>query len=253
MTPYLPWAPEPGDGLRLFCFHHAGGAASAYAGWRDALGPGVSVLPVQLPGREARVREPRFTDIEPLVRDLDTHLDRYLRPPYAVYGHSMGALVAYALTRARVARGRPAPRCLAVGGYPAPHLPTALAGAVDLPDADLAGLLAELGGMSPALRDHPAWLTAAVALARDDLRACLSYRYPGGDPLPVPIHVFTGAADPIVRVADAAAWDGHTTAACRQHTVPGGHLFHRQAPPFLLNRLAELLTPSATSVALGRA
>lgn len=253
MTAYLPWAPEPGDGLRLFCFHHAGGAASAYAGWRGALGPDVCVLPVQLPGREARVREPRFTTLDPLARDLDAHLDRHMRPPYAVYGHSMGALVAYALIRARIARGRPAPRLLMVGGYPAPHLPTALAGAVDLPDTQLATLLADLGGMSPALRDHPAWLAAAVALARDDLRACLSYRYRGGDPLPVPIHVFTGTADPIVSAADAAAWDGHTTAACRRHTVPGGHLFHRDAPRLLLDRITDVLTPSAMSVALGRA
>src|SRR5262249_32070036 len=93
LTAYLPYPVDERAGTGLFCFHHAGGTASAFRTWRGELGPAVAVLPVQLPGRERRAAEPRFTQMAALVADLDRHLDGMLDPPYAFYGHSMGAIV----------------------------------------------------------------------------------------------------------------------------------------------------------------
>lgn len=236
--------------LRLFCFHHAGGAASTFAGWQRALGPSVSVLPVQLPGREGRAREPRARDLTELVAALDADLGPRLdRRPYAFYGHSMGALVAHALTRSRFERGRDLPERLVVGACPAPHLRTPLDAAADRSDQELSDFLIDIGGMSPTVLRYPEWRSAATALLRDDLRLCASDPYrdrppPGTGsgvgagtgvgvgvgvapfaPLPCPIEVFVGDADPLVPVHRAAAWRAYTSAGCRVHVSAGGHFF----------------------------
>ena len=104
---------RPAARLRLFCFHHAGGSAALYRELREELAPDIDVLPVQLPGREGRVDDVLPNRMDALVAELDEQLDTVLAAPYALYGHSMGALIAYELTRHRIgarpraAAGRP--------------------------------------------------------------------------------------------------------------------------------------------------
>lgn len=223
--------------LRLFCFPHAGGGASAYTGWDRAMPPGITVRPVQLPGRENRVREPRVRDMAALLRLLDDELVAELRPPFAFYGHSMGALVAYAFAREH------RPTTLFVGGYPAPHHPPPLTDALAAPDRALFDLLVGLGGLSAELIAYPSWQRAALDLVRDDLAVCDSFRATGAEPLTCPIHVFAGWTDPIVPLVRALAWDRHTTAGSRLHLMPGGHFFARDAADDLLAALVGLLQP----------
>jgi surfactin synthase thioesterase subunit len=224
---YLPRDPAPDARLRLYCFHHAGGAASAFAGWRTALAPDVSVLPVQLPGREGRVGAGRLTRITQLVEDIDGCIGPAPTEPFAFYGHSMGALLAYALCQRRLRLGRSLPVALLVGAYGPPDQPPDLAPIIGLPDDELVHWLLGLGGMSPALLGYPAWLAAAAALTRDDLRVCHSYQHSAhadAGPLPCPIHVFHGSDDPL-SAENEAGWSAHTSAGCATHEVPGGHLF----------------------------
>jgi surfactin synthase thioesterase subunit len=244
MTSYLDRQPAPGDGLRLFCFHHAGGGASAYSGWRKALGPEISVFPVQLPGREGRVTEPAFTDIDSLVADLDEQLDPFLAEPlpFAFYGHSMGALVAYNLVRRRSALGRSLPGTLLVGAYPGPHHNAPLAAVRDLGDEELFELMAGIGGLPDIVRRFKKWASLQIALFRHDLAVCDSYDPAHAEPLTVPIQVFTGADDPLMSTEDAASWSQHTTAACEVHVLPGGHFFTKDSREVFLPLLATSLT-----------
>lgn len=242
-TPYLPPAAAgTGADVRLFCFHHAGGAASAYTGWQERLGPRVAVLPVQLPGRERRAGETRFTRIDDLVADLDRHLDPLLDEPYAFYGHSMGAIVAYNLTLLRAARGASLPVRLMVGAYSPPHLLAPIADALNLDDGDLARWLVDTGGMSELVLRYPDWVRSALDLFRDDLRVCQSHRPPGDRPLPCPIDVFAGEQDPLLPLDQVDGWARHTTAGCRVHTVPGGHLFLHESTTVLLRTVGLLLS-----------
>ena len=229
--PCLVARPDPASRLRLLCFHHAGGAASAFAGWREALAPAVDVLPVQLPGRETRIREPRVLDMDALVAELDRQLDPLLAARHAFYGHSLGALVAYDLVRLRQAAGSPLPDRLLVGACAPPDLP---AGMVDLPDEELARRLIRIGGMSEILVRYPAWSRAALSLVRDDLRLCSSHRWSDAVPVRCPIHAFAGDADPVVSADVVAGWAACTTADFRLDRLPGGHLFiHETREPFL--------------------
>ncbi|WP_433728948.1 thioesterase II family protein [Actinoplanes sp. CA-051413] len=240
---YLSGEPRGDDVLRLFCFHHAGGAASTFSGWRGALGEHVSVLPVQLPGRENRIREPRIRDMPALVAELDRHLGPLLDRPYAFYGHSMGALVAYHLARLRQTTGRSLPQRLLVGAFPAPHRPAATVPATDQPDDVLVRWMRDIGGVSPELLNYPEWLRAVAALVRDDLALCRGGLTEAWRPLSCPVDVFHAADDPLVSAADARAWEQHTSRGCTVHGMAGGHFFHRDSAPALHSTLTAVLTP----------
>ncbi|WP_151772624.1 thioesterase II family protein [Streptomyces abyssomicinicus] len=243
---YLVSPPDPAAAVRLFCFHHAGGTASVYKGWDRALRPaGISVVPVQLPGRERRVREPRITSLEPLLDALDEHLGPHQDAPYALYGHSMGALVAYGLTLRRLRENRRLPEALVVGAYQAPHLPAPLAAVRGMSDEDLTHLLVDIGGMSPMLLAYPEWRTAALELIRDDLKICHGHRDATTTELPCPVHVLAGTDDPLLTPGQAAEWARHTAGTFAVHVVPGGHLFIRDAQDTVLALLRRVLPASA--------
>ncbi|MFD9485021.1 thioesterase II family protein [Streptomyces sp. NPDC059991] len=245
-------APREDAPLRLFCFHHAGGGASFYAPWPARVIPGVDVLPVQLPGRESRFREPRFHDAGTLAEALAEELAPWLDRPYAVYGHSMGALIGFAVVAARMRAGGRAPLAMFLGAYAAPHLTPPLPPADLHDDAGLARLLVDIGGLHPRFLGRDDWLRALLPIVRDDLRICASHREAGlPDPdeaeqrLPLDIRAFAGADDALVDPGAVYAWERYAR-DFRLTTVPGGHFFPRDAPePFFeeLNRsLAGLLT-----------
>ncbi|MER6528560.1 alpha/beta fold hydrolase [Streptomyces sp. NPDC001508] len=240
---------EPGPATRLFCFPYAGGGASAYRRWQrglDAHDAGVRVMPVQLPGREERFTEPRFTDLDALIDDMDAQLDEELCAPHILYGHSMGALIAYALTRRRQRRGAALPRALVLSAYRAPHLPAPPIADPDAGDAELAAGLAALGGIPQTLLDHPEFLSALLPVARDDVRLCLRSRTAPAEPLRVPLHLFAGRGDRLVGVSEVAAWQRHAGRGCDLRTMPGGHFFVRSDEEAFLAELASLTRRYAT-------
>lgn len=243
-VPCLARPPRGTARVRLFCFHHAGGAASAFRDWQGRLGPDVEVLPVQLPGRENRVREPAAASMAELVADLDAQLGPVLdEEPYVLYGHSMGGLVAHELALARRQSGRRLPDRLIAGACPAPDR-RPIGGVLSaLPDSALVAMTLDGSRASDVLLSRPDWMRWMLALLRDDLRVC-DGRY-GRDvdrsPLPVPFTVFAGLSDPLVSWGDVEPWARHTRAGCRVIQLPGGHFFPRDSGPAFFARLAAVL------------
>ncbi|MGW6705046.1 thioesterase II family protein [Streptomyces sp. NPDC054956] len=228
--------PAAPGGIRLFCFHHAGAGAMTFAGWRRAVGPGVSVLPVRLPGRESRLREPRITDGDQLISELDEDLGELLDgpEPYAFYGHSLGAMVAYRFAEHRVRTGRRPPLMVMAGASPAPHLPSAVLDGArallpDAPDEELVKALGDEGSLPPELLARPGWLAMTLDTLRSDLRLARSLRSAPVHPLPCPLTAFAGADDRMVAEAEVAAWRDCTTAGFRMWTLAGAHFFVRGA------------------------
>ncbi|MFI6935711.1 thioesterase II family protein [Streptomyces sp. NPDC050287] len=250
-SPYLlPRQRDPDPAaLRLLCFHHAGGAASSFAQWQTALGSSVAVIPVQLAGREHRAREPRVHDFDQLVDDLDDALDPLLGQPFALYGHSLGGMIAYALTRRRFVLGRRLPEQLLVGACPPPHAPRHQVPAAQVSDDELTRWMRDLGGMPDQMLQYPQWLHRMTALLRDDLRLAqsrpASESGPLSVPLPVPLRVLTGSADSLLTSQEAHEWERYTSADCRVFTLPGGHFFHRESPTFTLRLVGSLLSATA--------
>ncbi|MGW3957087.1 thioesterase II family protein [Streptomyces sp. NPDC004752] len=234
---------EPGPATRLFCFPYAGGGASAYRRWQrclDAHDAGVRVIPVQLPGREERFTEPRFTDLDALIDDMDAQLDEELSEPHLFYGHSMGALIAYSLARRRQRRGAALPRALVLSAYRAPHLPAPPIADPDAGDEKLVAGLVALGGIPQTLLERPEFLSALLPVARDDIRLCLGSGAAPAEPLRVPLHLFAGHGDRLVTVDQVAAWRRHAGDGCELRTMPGGHFFVRSHEDLFLRELASL-------------
>ncbi|GAB2721697.1 thioesterase II family protein [Kitasatospora kifunensis] len=250
MNQYFAARPRAEAPLRLVCFHHAGAGAMAFVGWATRVGRHVSVVPVRLPGRESRLGEARITDVELLLRELDEHLGPMLEQgPYAFYGHSLGALVAYRFAEHRIRAGLRAPVAVLVGACMAPHLSNPLITSAGLGDTQLLDLLSSLGGVPDELLARPDWLREMLATSRADLTLGRALREGAMTPLSCPIWAFAGAQDRVATPAAVAEWERWTTAAFQFRTLAGGHFFVRDCE--LPELLGEMLADPAALAAAG--
>ncbi|GGS19469.1 thioesterase [Streptomyces aureoverticillatus] len=230
---------------RLVCFSYAGGTPSVYRDWPSRLGPGVTVVPVLLPGRGLRLDEAPYTDMAPLARDVtDALLAAGHADDYALFGHSMGALLAYEVACALRERGHPGPRHLFVSGSKAPHLYGGPENAADqgLGDDDLRQLVGDLGALQPDDHVGRSYLERRLPVLRADLTLCARYRWRPRRPLDCPMTAFSAAHDPIAPPAHVEAWRAYTSASLLHRRVPGGH-FYLNGParlPLLRELRAEL-------------
>ncbi len=214
---------QPGA-LPLFCLPHAGGGASAFRAWAGSV-PGVAVLPVQPPGRETRLREPPYERMEPLAAELASVILAVAGSrPYAVYGHSLGALVAFETLREVRRRGGPDPAHLFVSGCVPPQYACGDGESIaTAPLATLVRKLRELGGTPDWLLSDPTVLEMIVPPIRADFSVKESYAYRPEPPLDVPVTVLASTGDPRAPHEMQDRWRDQTTAAFRLHTLGGGH------------------------------
>ncbi|MFD7259965.1 thioesterase II family protein [Streptomyces sp. NPDC059874] len=236
-------------GVRVWCFAHAGAGVSAFHLWPRLIGPGALPDAWLLPGRDARRGQARATDRPGLLADLAPLVESLARArePYVLYGHSLGGLVAHALTRHLHDRGLPLPALLAVGAVPPPDGPAALAASADLPDTALLRLLDTFDAVPAGTAPGDLWHRMVFPVLRDDLRLAGALRTDAmdtgaADPLPVPILAVAGREDPLVTPEVVAGWARWTTGPFIHRTVPGGHFFVRdRALPRLIGRAARVV------------
>ncbi|MGW2706647.1 thioesterase II family protein [Streptomyces sp. NPDC001340] len=219
--------------VRLHCLAHAGAGVASYRRWPVAAGPAVDVAALLLPGRDTRRREPRVTDRSGLLADLlGPLLEAAQAGPYALYGHSLGALVAYTLTRALADEEVPPPLFLAVGACLPPHATAALMSAAEAPDEQLLPLLGDLGSLPKGAAARPGglWHRSVLPVLRDDLRLAKALRQAAmdpatGGPVNVPLLVFAGSDDPLAVPNALQEWRQWTTGPITVRTVVGDHFF----------------------------
>jgi medium-chain acyl-[acyl-carrier-protein] hydrolase len=222
---------RPGARMRLFCFPHAGGGVATYRVWADRLPPDIDVCAVQMPGRDARAREAPCSDLPLLVESLAAGLAPHVDLPFAFFGHSLGALVAFEVTRQLRRQGGPLPVHLIVSARRAPQLPNVDTPTYDLPEpAFVDTLVRRYNGIPPAVLAEPELLAMFLPVLRADLEMTETYRYAPEDPLDVPITVLGGLEDRLAARADLAAWKDMTRAAFSLHMMAGGHFFVHTAP-----------------------
>ncbi|MFJ6135521.1 thioesterase II family protein [Kitasatospora sp. NPDC092286] len=231
-----PAAPE----LRLFVLHHAGGSHVGYRPWAPLLPPEWEVCLVEAPGRIGRSGPPCRTADElagALLRGLSGELDR----PYALFGHSMGAIAAYELTHALHRRGLPLPEWLGLSGLAAPeHHPRRVSG-FDLSDDDqLRSAVEAMGGTPRAILDDPEFWPLLTPVLRADFGLVECWR-PDLDrePLPVPLAVYGGERDEVTPPGLLPGWAARTTRFLGTRLLPGAHFYFQPAPTPLLRLVVE--------------
>ena len=225
--------PCRGATLRLFCIPYAGAGASVFRDWPDEMTPEIEVWPVHAPGRERRLGEPPMRSIRSLAAGAAAGLAPHLDQPYAIFGHSMGALIGFELARAlRRARQRP-PQALLVSGFGGPHLTSRRSPIHPLADEQFKDAVRALNGTPSDVIANDELMDLLLPLLRADFQAVETYSHSEEPPFEVPIFVYSGRDDFETPEEDLAEWSRHTSAECRVTLFEGDHFYLRRCGPAL--------------------
>ncbi|HZU68578.1 MAG TPA: thioesterase II family protein [Ktedonobacteraceae bacterium] len=233
--------PNPQARFRLFCFPYAGGGASIYRTWLNGLQAEVEVLPVQLPGRENRLKESPFDRFESLLEALVEALHPFCTVPFAFFGHSMGALVSFELARWLRRQYSLLPVHLFASAYRAPQTPIVGPLLHTLPEPALVQKLLQLNGTSREVLENDELRQFLLPILRADFAVCETYHYEPQEPLACPITVFGGLQDTRVSRFELALWREQTCSRFSQRMLPGDHFFLQSARASLLQIIRQEL------------
>lgn len=237
-----PWLvnrkPNRRASVRLFCFPYAGGGDSIFHLWQQSLSNTIEVCPVQLPGRAARIAEPPWTDMDQLLRALGRALTPYLDKPFALFGHSMGALIAFNLARHLRRECDAQPIHLFVSGRCSPQT---MKEPVDFKLAELPKMLRRYNGTPEEALEDPELMELVLPVLRADLALCRSYVYTSEPPFSSSITAFGGLQDYGVPRDCLEGWSEHTTGSFVVRMLPGDHFFLNTSRLPLLEAISKEL------------
>ena len=233
--------PRPHAGARLYCFPWAGAGVGVFRTWPDRLPPSVEVAPVALAGHDGRLAEPANDSVASIADAVAPGLAADIDRPYFLFGHSLGAMIAYEVAARLVRYGMP-PVGLLVSAARAPHVRKR--GTV-LHELSRRDFIAAVRGMqeapNPVLHDDDL-LDVILPTMRADFKAAETYFRQVCPALPAPIVAFHGSQDPDISSADVGEWAACTSEAFTLHSLPGGHLFVTSAESALLALVEAVVT-----------
>ncbi|WP_405798422.1 thioesterase II family protein [Streptomyces sp. NBC_01506] len=212
----------PGAAVQVVCLPHAGGSANYFRPMAQALAPTAEVLAVQYPGRMDRVNEPYAGDFEELTECALAAVRREVDRPVVLFGHSMGALLAFQVARRLEAEGA-VPLALFASGArpPGAALPRHTRAETD---EEMITDLATLGGTDERLLDNEDMRELVLSALRADYRILASHRRDNST-VACPVVALTGDSDPVVSIDDARAWASHTAGRFDLHVFAGRHFY----------------------------
>jgi medium-chain acyl-[acyl-carrier-protein] hydrolase len=227
--------------LRLFCLPYAGGWSQIYRPWTDLLSNEIELCLVELPGRGPRLCEKPIDDLSTLIQEIAINIQPYLDQPFAFFGHSMGALLCFEITRLLRSRGYAYPEHLFLSGYRAPHLELECTPIYDLPEPKFIEEIRRLEGTPESVLVNAELRELVFPALRADFQAIETYRYQPGLPLSCPITVFGGLQDRGVDVTALEGWRPYTTGKFGLQLFSGNHFFLHEAQSQILQAIHEQL------------
>jgi surfactin synthase thioesterase subunit len=230
--------PKPAAQLRLFCFPNAGGGAALLHSWLNGLSEEIDLCPIHLPGRERRLHEPPFVRMDALVRTLLLDLEPYLDIPFALFGHSIGSLMAFEMAREIRRRGLRSPVRLFVSAHAAPQIPRAVEPIHQLEDPEFVeALIRRYDAIPSVILADKKMMEMFIPALKSDMEIMETYTYRSEPPLPCPISALGGVLDSTVATSQLGAWQQQTAHSFRLHMFPGKHFFLKEARPQVLSAI----------------
>lgn len=235
---YPPHMPD--EPIQLLCFPFAGGGASAFRKWFNARPGMLGISAIQLPGRENRIVEPPRTHMRDIVPELTAEIAAHVHGPYAFFGHSLGARIAFEVIRALLAEGHPLPAHLFVSGSRPPEIaePRPLH---QLQDDAFVRELRRFGGTPKAILESEELMALFLPLLRADFAVDETHTHQEGEPLPVPITAFCGTDDHEASESEMRGWGRHSQFPLSLFSITGDHFFLHSASETLLRHVEETL------------
>jgi surfactin synthase thioesterase subunit len=228
--------------VRLFCFPFAGGGAGVFGGWSALLPESVEVVSLQLPGRETRMREPPLRSMPEILTQIVPRIAERHDLPFAFFGYSLGALIAFETARALRRVGALLPCRFFVAASLAPHVERADKPMIHrLPDERFYEGLRRYQGIPESLLSNAEFMSLLIPMLRADFEVLETYHYVPESPLDVSMSAFGGLSDPEIKPDDVVAWNEQTSAGFSVQFFPGDHLFLRTAAKPLLAVVAREL------------
>ena len=236
--------PKPLASIRLFCFPFGGGGASVFHQWSDAMGDDIEIRALQLPGRETRYSEPRGKDVNYLVKNIVQALVAYQDKPFALFGYSLGSLLAFEVCRELRRQKLQMPEHLFIAALHAPHLPPPHPPISSLADQEFVETVEYYYQPPGEAWNNQELREFLLPVLRDDIALYESYVYQQGEPLQCPIDVFAGDQDRSIPLELMRSWSEQTSSTVKQHVFNGGHFFIDDS----VNEIQTLVSNSLTRI-----
>jgi surfactin synthase thioesterase subunit len=210
----------------LFCLPYAGGSESIYFNWKNYLDPSIRLYSIVLKGRGARYNDTFYDSLEDAVEDIFNNIKNMIvEEDYAIYGHSMGSLLAYELYYKINEMGARKPKHIFFSGNKPPNIPRDKDNIHTLPKHEFWNEIIALGGTTEEVLDSNELLEIVLPILKNDFKIIETYRYKEkATKIECNISVLNGKQDSII-LKDLLSWNDHTNRRCRIYDFNGGHFF----------------------------
>lgn len=226
---------------RLFCMPSVGEDGAVFRSWSSEVPPVTEVCAVQLPGRGKRMREPLVRRMDALIPSLVDALRDRLDLPFAIFGHGLGALIAFELARALRRMSLPQPARLFLSGHRAPNLPSRFEDIHGMEESAFREELRRRTDVPAEVLEHEELMALVSPMLRADFEVEETYTFSAEDPIDVPFTIIGGIADETVNESERQAWREHTRAAFRVEMLPGDRFYPRAQREQLLRTISREL------------
>lgn len=222
---YLEYEKKPNATIRLFCFHHSGGGASAYYPWLELLSPNIELIAIQLPGRENRFSQPLNNNLKDIITQLSEGFCTYKDKPFFVFGHSLGGLLSFEFIKSIREVYSLCPCHIIVSATKAPHFPFRMKHLSKLNDAALKEELKVYDGIDERILHHDELLELFLPIIRSDFSIYENHNHSNSEPFFCDILALSGDHDHTVAQEETLAWSAYTTGKFEHLSFHGGHFF----------------------------